>query len=388
MGFYTMMLREEEELMGNTGFDPEVVANPDDKYEVEVKDIAQAIEDINADYADQSAQEELDGQDLQDNPVEECAIAIFESEQNWNMIMKAIGTHEVLEAARGREMVMEAVDVKGFFTNIKNFFVKMFKKITAIIKNWIDNAMAAFSTNKKFVEKYGNKLADGKKAYEADPDKKPFKGYKFKTNDLGEMKAGIELATKGSKNTVDDLNKVISAINSGKDLKGIDIDFGDVEVIEKADMKKQLFGSDEKVTLDDKYIAPEYLLSVLKRTQKDISGVKKAYNVLKKSINEVIHKIDSIEKAVTKASFATESDRAVSMNTATKALAAAKKEKNNTQMMYTMSMKAISAEMHQARRIANAYIFALNKKTRKGKIDAANGKVATESGFLSGIELI
>ena len=115
MAFYLNMLREEEEMLGNTGFDPDAVATPDDKYAIELKDVAQTVEDLNAARAEESSEEELDGQDLHEDPVAECMIAIYESEHNWNAIMQAIGSREMLEAARGREMVMEAVDVMGFF---------------------------------------------------------------------------------------------------------------------------------------------------------------------------------------------------------------------------------------------------------------------------------
>ena len=52
-------------------------------------------------------------------------------------------------------------------------------------------------------------------------------------------------------------------------------------------------------------------------------------------------------------------------------------------------MKSAHAQAAQARRIGNSYIFALNKKTRNGKIDAANGKPTHESaGFFGSLDLI
>ena len=202
MSFYLQMLREEEEFMGNTGFDDNMIGDPNgkDKYEVDIQDVADVIEDINADYVDQSSQDELDGQDLAEDPVNECMIAIYESEHNWNQIMQAIGTKELLEAFKGREMVMEAVDVKGFFTSVKNFFVKMWKKFTAIVKNWIDNAMAAFRTNKSFMTKYGSKLQAGKEAYEKDKTNKAFKGYNFKADKNFGEKVANDIVAEAKKN--------------------------------------------------------------------------------------------------------------------------------------------------------------------------------------------
>ena len=56
MGIYYDMLREEDELMGNTGFDQGAVVGPDDEYTVQLNDIAKAVEDLNDERADESEQ--------------------------------------------------------------------------------------------------------------------------------------------------------------------------------------------------------------------------------------------------------------------------------------------------------------------------------------------
>lgn len=413
MSFYLQMLREEDEFMGNTGFDDDMIGDPNgkDKYEVDIQDVADVIEDINADYVDQSSQDELDGQDLTEDPVNECMIAIYESEHNWNQIMQAIGSKEILEAAKGREMVMEAVDIKGWFTKMKQFFTKMWAKFTAIVKNWIDNAMAAFRTNKSFADKYGSKLADGKKAYEA-AHGKSFKGYNFKSGNMGSFAdklAKVVTAAKSDANNnktwADEIASKVSAgnfnyktFNPGKKyeeaaanlrsalLSGKEAPLGTAASEGFRDaLKESYFGSKEKVTLSGDSLDPAKILKVLRIGSDDVKDVKKAYNECKKAFNETIKSLNKLESAMSKGDASKEKSSA--MTAVTKMVSVAKECKSALTMSQTMIMKAIHAQKSQARKVANAYIFALNKGTRKEKFEKAD-KIGESGGFFDSLELL
>ena len=403
MAFYLNMLREEEEMLGNTGFDPDAVATPDDKYAIELKDVAQTVEDLNAARAEESSEEELDGQDLHEDPVAECMIAIYESEHNWNTIMQAIGSREMLEAARGREMVMEAVDVKGFFEKAKQFFVKMFKKITAIVKNWIGNASAMFRTNKSFVQKYGKKLPEGQRAYEADPKNKQFKGYDFvNTKGVVEFVKANEAANSNLLKTV---NTLTSQINSGSDsysavadLKGDAGEFraklcnmgsGSVDASEfRKKLKVAYYGGEEPKTLSGETISAKHLIDVLSTDNKDIQDIKKAYSTMKKGFDDTIKALRGLESAISKSGEKGEygEGRSKAMMAVSSYIQTNKDMKNAGSLSLTTMLKAIRAEKAQCRKIANAYIFALNKKDRKSATDEK--KPVGEGGFLSGIEFV
>ena len=408
MGIFVDALREEtEEFLDNTGFDGGSVATPDNKYEVELNDVAKAVEDINQNYADQSSQEELDGQDLEANPVEECMIAIYESEHNWNMIMNTLAAKEVNESAMGREMVLESVDIKGFFEKIKQFFITMWKKITAVVKNWIDNAMAVLKTNKQFAAKYGKKLTEGKTAYFADSAHKAFKGYEFKHIDektlIDSMKdvdtkndraltilrnviklGGANNATL-SGDTSEYSNDMIRALFLGEKNKQVTSDG-----FSKA-LKEYYYGTEDKITLPEKSSAldPDNITSILSGDMK-MKNVRNAYNTMKKSINDTLKSINELEKSIKENSKNNATEATSAQITAISKWASVVKERKSiAHMAMTTYMRAAHAQAAQARRIGNAYIFALNKKTRKGKIDAANGKATHESaGFFSSLELI
>lgn len=409
MGIFVNALCEEAEFLDNTGFDAGAVADPDDKYAIELQDVAKAVEDINQNYADQSSEEELDGQDLEEDPVSECMIAIYESEHNWNQIMNALASREVLEAARGRDMVMESVDIKGFFTKVKEFFVKMWKKITTVVKQWLANASAVLRTNKSFASKYGSKLAEGKAAYFADPKSKNFKGYKFDGSMDKETTSNL---FKGMTAAAEYEKSVNTLINN---IKGGSKDFSDIDKMAKGynpdvtrsafcgnkeatsdNFRKMLkaayFGSEEKVTLnkDDRALNPEFIKSVLSSDMK-MSDVKKGYNEMKKSLNGIIKSLNELEKAV-RGSYEkgeADSNSSAAISAISKWSSNVKECKNIAHMGLTMFMKASHAQAAQCRHIGNAYIFALNKGKRKNAWDAADGKkVAHEGGFLSNIEMI
>lgn len=394
MSFYLDMLREQDEFMGNTDFDPDVVATPDDKYEVELNDVSKIVDDINADYADQSSQEELDGQDLNCDPVSECMVAIYESEHNWNMIMQAIGSRELLEASRGRDMVMEAVDVKGFIDKAKQFFVRLWKKITAIVKNWIDNAMATFRTNKSFVNKYGSKLGDGKTAYEK-ANGKSFKGYKFNTDhDIATIISAQQKANKdfesGLRALIRGEDGVVGSNMSADNFRsalcgkvGGSVSAGDYHEA----LKNAYFGSTEKVTLDGKWIEAGYLKEVLSRSDKDVKDIKKAYGDMKTSFDKVLKALGELEKKLNSKKDSYDADHATNMTQVTKWISNEREMKKAGSMSLTMVMKCLRAEKAQARKIANAYIYALNKGVSKDKREKA-GKLFGESSFFGALEMI
>lgn len=413
MGFYLQTLREEEEFMGNTGFDSDGIATPGDKYEVELSDVAQTIEDINADYADQSSQEELDGQDagLEENPVEECMIAMAECEYNWNAIMRAIGTREIQEASRGREMVMEAVDIKGFFNKIKEFFVKLFKKFTAIVKNWIDNASAAFRTNKSFIAKYGKDLEKGQNAYFAKSDYKNFKGYTFEG--LGTNVKGLAAIFSNPNISNDRLKahaeKLMSSVRDGNFDANVQtgmhpdtyrghlvkaIDSKKPDKVEAGDFNKMLkeaiYGSSEKVTLKkgDSIISAGTIKTILSSDKSDINAVKEAYGKAKKLFDETIKALTDLEKSINRSTAEASDNKSKMMSGVTKLCTWEKEKKSALVMANSTLMKAIRAQKAQSRKVANAYIFALNRDTKQKAFDRADGKTVKESGFLAGVELI
>ena len=97
-------------------------------------------------------------------PVDEFAMIIYESEYNYNQIMEAIGMNELRESAMGRDLVLEAADIKGFFKTVKNFFVQMFERITKAVRDVLAKLDLQAKSDKKFVAENKTYIIEGAKA--------------------------------------------------------------------------------------------------------------------------------------------------------------------------------------------------------------------------------
>ena len=403
-------LREADEFDGNTGFDDTNVL--DDEYTQSVDQIAKDVEELNTARAEESSDRELDGQD---DPVNEAMIALAESEHNWNLIITAIGEAEVMSAARGREFVLEAGGFRDFIDKAKEWFVKLFTKITATFKNWFQNAVAFFRTNKSFISKYGSKLGDGCEAYYANKSNKNFKGYPFKgtenavtktLNNLSNDKTGrlkvILNDIERHRKQLDNDNKAIA----GNTLTGAKYAYkhdvngyrallcgGNKNEVESSDFRKELkislFGSEEKIIIakDDNATKPDYITKILKN-ESELKDCKKAYDNFKNMINKTISELEGLKKKIEKfePNEGDIKDKSDAITTISDCIDAEKEMKSAAFIAFTMVMSKVFAEKRQARKIANAYIFALN---RKGRMDTYDKKgIKHEGGFLSNIELI
>lgn len=392
MGIYRDMLREEDELMGNTGFDQGAVVGPDDEYTVQLNDIAKTVEDLNDARADESEQKELDGQDLESNPVEECAIAIYESEHNWNKIFRAMGEHELHEAARGNDVVMEAVDVKAWFTKIKEWFVKKWQSLTGIVKKWLDKARSVFKKNKSFVEKYADKIRKGAPLFEGTMEGFSFKGNLDVATVLSQQAKDININIEDLKNA-NEKNRPVSlkaakAANIRGQLLG---QSGPVEADGFAKkMNDALFGTEPRQKMPpnspnkDVPTNPQWIIDVLSDKEASITNVMKAYNDARKAYNNLFKELKTVEKAATNNSF--------TVGECTKLIAEKKEIKNAQMIAMTTAMKYLMARKQQALIFAHKYISAVpaEKKEKPAKKAEAKQESArlVDGGFLAGLNFI
>lgn len=394
MGIYTNMLRESEEFMGNTGFDSDLVVGPDDEYTQSLADIEKAtVEDINAEYAEESEQKELDGQDLDSNPMEEAAIAIYESERNWNMILKAMGQHELQEATRGREVVMEAVDVKGWLGKIKQFFVDLWKKVSDTISKWASDVKGAINKQKsKIDEKFYTRVREGYAKY----DGKGFKGVEFDVNeDLVDEKGWNDLLEENRKHLVLISRTANEAGINDSSYAGAADDArttisDDTEKKEYiAAMKEDFSESMKKVVLNDgkgdvkECAKPDYVIGVLKNgLVKDLSKVMSLYGKVRKSYSEIIKVLNKIEKEITKENKKLD-QKIPSIN---KQITNQKQLKQIEFKAMTITMRKITARYRQCRKIANVYAAASLKKAKEEKKPEAQN--ASYTGFFAGLQMV
>lgn len=395
MGIYTNMLRESEEFMGNTGFDSDLVVGPDDEYTQSLADIEKAtVEEINDEYAEESEQKELDGQDLDSNPMEEAAIAIYESERNWNMILKAMGQHELHESARGHEVIMEAVDVKGWFAKIKQFFVDLWRKVSDAVSKWAGEVKGAINKQKsKIDEKFYNRVREGFTRYSG----KGFKGIEFDiTEDLVNEDGMNKLIEENKKRlTIISNTANAAAINGTSYAAAADdasttfsADTEKDEYIEamkddfKDSMKKRVL-NDGKGNVKD-CAKPDYVINVLKNgLVKDLAKVMSLYGKVRKSYSDIIKVLNKIEKQITKENKGLD-QKIPSIN---KQITSQKQLKQIEFKAMTITMRKITARYRQCRKIANVYAAASLKKD-KSEEKTPEAQNASYTGFFAGLQMV
>ena len=95
------------------------------------------------------------------DPLEEMSIIVYESEYNFNQIMRCIGLNEVASASKGREFIFEAEDKEGFFKKVKDALIAAFKKVTELFKKVLANIATGVGADKKFVKMYAKQIEAG-----------------------------------------------------------------------------------------------------------------------------------------------------------------------------------------------------------------------------------
>lgn len=394
MSVYRTILEEDLELGGVL----------DDNNCVELQEIEDVIEnqDANAFEQDEARDAEFGtsyGDDTIDDAeaiVDESFIAIAESEVNFNKLMMAVGIHEVTEAAAGREIIYEAVDIKGYLKRAKDAVVSFFKKVWQVLQRFAANIASTFRTNKGFAEKYGDKITSGYKIYSKDGKKLKMYSYegldrvadaKFWTNGIDtvnfEPVSGYMDAIKNWHDTsytqaelsTEYFDRVVREYR--EKLCGTACEAG--EFREKLRIK--ICGSEEK---KEGYMDPELVKKVLSNG-KEIKDCKKAIDGAKKEYKSAIKKLDQLEKSLSKK----KSEKDASNETKTQFTNVVRMSNmfqnilTACQVSRATILSAMRSRMSQARMFGQAYVFAQNKKDKKGF-----QKESAEYGFLSNMDLV
>lgn len=99
---------------------------------------------------------DVDTSNVSDNVEEAVSDIILSSERNWSMLMKTVGIAELTAMEADGDVIYEAVDVKAFFTKIKDFFknildkiAALFKKLVEVVQDWYSDIKKSFN-DKKF----------------------------------------------------------------------------------------------------------------------------------------------------------------------------------------------------------------------------------------------
>ena len=377
MGIYRTLLEEE-------------VPHLDDNNNNDMKEIEDIVNDHDANEAEQqAAQDAAFGPDGGvDDILGESAIAIFEFEEGHAAIMQAIGMHELSEAACGRDFIMEAADIKGFFKSVKDKIVAFFKKVWQVLQRWAGNLKSVFASNKKFADKYSAQIKDGYEVYKGGKAKKDMKGYKFNIPKLD--KANIDTSA-----MFEELKELENQI-ANKKLEGELANYSADKMEEELAVTRELFAgkkcSDSEFhdALRDKYygsidpvdlvMTPDEVMTILKDSKNWKDKSKEFFTESKKQFKKALDKLSTLEKRASNFKSDTAAEAALRnkvMTLCTQYTTGMRKILSYTQTWRSVHLGAVNACARQARRYGMAYVAAANKGKYKGF-----QKESTEYGFL------
>lgn len=311
------------------------------------------------------------------DPVEEASMLIYESDYNFNQIMKVIGIAELNEAYAGRDFFLEGENQKGFFAKCREILANMFAKISRIFSTAIDSIKSAFDVHKKFVNKYE---ADIKAGFESGDwtvngyDMKLLNGAKFKTyadNGMGEPKLMILARS--------DIRSVKSAnMTSAPELACCEIENLIYNVVGKKfdsirDMKAALqqdtfvqtsYGLNGDIKGDSNLY--NTVINCLK-SNSDIDDLKKKYADLKNQYKMYLKEIEDLENSIAAPENRADGNKSAVNTVVTKYMSAIRTERNIYHAVYAHVMQAYKVRRAQAYKFASRWAAVGKKKAKNNK---------------------
>lgn len=239
---------------------------------------------------------------------------VYETECNYARLMEAVGIAELTYFVEtGNDIINEAGYGESFFDKVKKFFKTILEKIASIFKKFIAIIDSYVKSDKDFVNKYKKLLIKvNTKDFE-------YNGYEFtnmdysikdvsdkmkdKINSFFKVKNYTAAGTKGMNGSDTLLNEDITKFEDEKEkyenmIRNCAFSDGSSQT-EASELSEELFkyfrkGENSPITIDK---VDAYKLCDTIVAYKDIkNSATKAYNDLKKSVNDNIKEIENKEK--------------------------------------------------------------------------------------------
>lgn len=280
------------------------------------------------------------------DPVDEAFMIVYESEYNFNQMMKCIGIAELNEMAAGREFILEGANFNTFIENAKKFFVKMFESITRAFKKVYDTLVSACTTHKKFVKQNGAAVKAGFEQGE----------WNVKAYDLNLL--AIKYQAQGSCAYGADIESRTNA-DVVKHVSGMEVaNEGNVVAKMRDEMTKKYFVETEYSNANKNGLDVDKLLKILE-SNADMEEIKRAHKTIKLLYKENLAHFNRM-----KADFAKQ-DRKEDSEKVVKRINVAKFEMQCHNVAYAVAMKGYRARRAQAFKIAKKLVAAAPKVEAK-----------------------
>lgn len=282
------------------------------------------------------------------DPLDECMIIMYESEYNFNQLMKCIGIEELNEFAQGRDFILEGGNLKAFIENAKKILRGMWEKAKAIFNAAIDKVKQITGVNKKIIMSKQDKLTKG------------FESGNW--NITGTYDFDIMMSIDYEPKVLafmDNVNDLPSHIECVKAVSGIDVKNEDTAAIEMVEGLKAKYLVPKEYSRND-----THLLDVVFRIMNNDNPTVYLSNLYKKidaEYSELISDMDRIESALG------ENDK----DKLTEIVKLAQYEKNLQHMYFSTCFQIVKKCHDQARKIALIWLNAagLNDKDIENDVD-------------------
>ena len=361
--------------------EPEAIYNDkNNPGDVELDDIADAA--LNANDEEQEYAQTGDLNPVDADPVDEAFVIMYESEYNFNQIMTTIGMSELNEAARGRDLILEAADFKAFFNKVKNFLKKMFEKISNTFTKVMKKLDFAAKADKKFVSKNKSAIEKGKtminrnnfdmKGYLYEEIDDDFSFGDFKTTH-GKIKSPEGVSTL-ARMILDEIknDKLMNYEEVHEKLIDINIkNFPSAEEI--AEFYEELYrGGKEEIALSTKIDEVVKRSIALLEKERDTYRIREAYNKVKNSYKNALASIDRMDKDINAFDYDEKSVN-LCMSVTSSASSYIKYARNSVNVKFSVSMRIAKESRAQARRIVHrlADIAGYGKKNESASVSGS-----------------
>lgn len=345
------------------------------------------------------------------DPLEECYQAMYESEYNFNQIMKCIGLNELDAYANGETTIMtEAADIKGWFESVKNWLVKQFKSLMEMFNKALDKMRSFFDMDRRYVEKHEKEIISGCKMMR--DDGKTFTGYAFLSGDPNNaFTADMDGIDSGIIEAVNSIGKkaaaIYNAVDTAEDFMGYNEEkykkltenqdeniikalnlgrFGVTKLSDVQDtMVKYLFnGNKVELQPGDKILKPAGVIGRLKNNP--VTAIKKQYKEAKRIYDVLIKTIENAKSIMLKQPEVDNNIRDIRIKSCNAMISNIKTLSNVTYKIKCAYVKAYNARRKQDIAFAKKCVSYYND-TNKNK-DKKKDEVTSESFAFSSINFI
>lgn len=334
------------------------------------------------------------------DPVSEGFMIMYESLYNHNQILRAIGMHELNEAYNGRELILEAADVKAWFDKVKEIFTRAFAKICEVFKTFVKKLDFAANFDRDFV-KNNKEILEKAKNNNIEWE---FEGYKYPNirDAIGAVKAfskelevEIEVPadtfsgeTKPETLSIDpfgdgnanfhqmfeivlNINKAIDAYNKEESNNLVTNFFDKNNDAMTAKITKEFAnkvldafrGGKEKVkiTANDTGFSIDELVALL-TTNRDLKYIKDAYKTVKSQYDGILTDLKNLEKAI-KTNTENPDKNPLKLRICDVFVAFAERANDLSRSAFTTMMKCAKDRRSQARAILKVIINNAKEQT-------------------------